>query len=58
VVGTQIARPTDLDWARELRDRCVENDVVFFIKQLGAEHKKRGKEEPVLDARRWMEYPT
>jgi protein gp37 len=52
------ARPMHLDWARELRDRCVERNVAFFLKQLGGEFHKRGKNEAILDARRWTEYPT
>ncbi|MEW6475252.1 MAG: phage Gp37/Gp68 family protein [Actinomycetota bacterium] len=29
------ARPMDLDWARDLRDRCAAAGVAFFVKQLG-----------------------
>jgi len=52
------ARSMDLDWARELRDRCVADGIAFFLKQLGGEFRKRGKEEAVLDGRRWTEYPS
>jgi protein gp37 len=51
------ARPMDLGWARELRDRCIERGIPYFLKQLGGEHKKRGKNEAILDGRRWTEYP-
>ena len=51
------ARPMDLDWARDIRDRCVSNGTKVFLKQLGGATKKRGKEEAVLDGRRWTEYP-
>jgi protein gp37 len=51
------ARPMHLDWVRELRDRCVESQIAFFLKQLGGSRDKRGGEDAVLDDRRWMEYP-
>ena len=54
----QGARPMDLDWARELRDRCVGNDIAFFFKQIGGEFNKQGKAEAVLDGRRWTQYPA
>jgi protein gp37 len=34
------ARPFELDWARDLRDRCAEAGVAYFVKQLPGE--KRG----------------
>lgn len=52
------ARPMDIDWARGLRDRCVDNGIAFFLKQLGGEFHKRGKDEAVLDGRRWTQYPA
>ncbi len=51
------ARPMDLRWAQELRDRCVVSDVAFFLKQLGGATDKRGKEAASLDGRRWTQYP-
>jgi hypothetical protein len=30
------AKPFELDWARSLRDQCLEARVPFFLKQLGA----------------------
>lgn len=52
------ARPMELDWARELRDRSVSSEIAFFFKQIGGEFRKRGKEEALLDGRRWTEYPS
>lgn len=52
------ARPMDLDWTRDLRDRCVFAGVAFFLKQLGGVHDKRGGEKALLDGRRWTEYPV
>ena len=52
------ARPMELDWVREIRDKCIASDVALFLKQLGGKRDKRGKEKAVLDGRRWTEYPT
>lgn len=49
------ARPMDLDWARELRDRCVAMGVPYFYKQEGA---KRGKGSNLLDGREWEQWPN
>ena len=51
------ARPMELDWARGLRDQCLEAGVSFFLKQLGGRRGKRSGEEAVLDGRQWREYP-
>lgn len=51
------ARPMDPQWARELRDLCLAQDVAYFFKQWGGETKKGGHDEAVLDGRRWIEYP-
>lgn len=34
------ARPFDLDWARDLRDRCAESGTAFFVKQLPGERRR------------------
>jgi len=37
IVGTESgpkARPTELSWIRNLRDRCSEKHVAFFVKQI------------------------
>jgi len=51
------ARPMDLDWARKVRDKCLNEGVAFFLKQLGGVRDKRGEEKAILDGRRWTEYP-
>jgi protein gp37 len=51
------ARPMDIDWARSIRDQCLDHDVAFFLKQLGGRRGKRGGDEAVLDGRTWREYP-
>lgn len=49
-------RPMDVDWARNLRDECVQADVAFFFKQHGgARPKANGRE---LDGRSWDEMPA
>jgi protein gp37 len=50
-------RPMALDWAREIRDACVEADVPLFLKQLGGHPKKRADAEAVLDGRTWTQMP-
>lgn len=34
-------RPFELNWARQLRDECAQNNVAFFLKQLGGFPNKR-----------------
>lgn len=51
------ARPMDPEWARIIRDQCLENDVAFFLKQLGGKRGKRGGDEALLDGRMWREFP-
>ena len=46
------ARPMAMDWAREIRDQCIEFSVPFFFKQRGG--KKLGR---LLDGREWNEFP-
>lgn len=48
-------RRVDVDWVRDLRDRCRAERVAFFFKQWGGRHpKSRGRE---LDGRTWDELP-
>ena len=49
-------RPVNVEWVRELRDRCAEAGVAFFFKQWGGRTSKaRGR---VLDDREWSDMPT
>jgi protein gp37 len=48
-------RKMDLDWARGLRDQCVEAGVPFFFKQIGGRRPKAGGRD--LDGRTWDEMP-
>lgn len=49
------ARPVHLEWVREIRDRCIEQDVAFFFKQWGGLRPKSGGRE--LDGREWSQFP-
>jgi protein gp37 len=49
-------RPMDLDWAREIRDRCQTAGSAFFFKQVGGRTPKAGGR--LLDGRTWDDYPA
>jgi protein gp37 len=49
------SRPIEADWVRDLRDRCQESGVAFFMKQWGGRTPKANGRE--LDGRTWDEYP-
>jgi protein gp37 len=48
-------RPMDLYWVREIRDRCQDEGVPFFLKQTSGFHPE---ELPELDGCQWMEVPS
>lgn len=48
-------RPLDLDWVREIRDRCVELGIPLFFKQVGGRTPKAGGR--LLDGRTWDQMP-
>lgn len=48
-------RSLDLDWVREIRDRCIERGVPLFLKQIGGRTPKAGGR--LLDGRTWDEFP-
>ena len=50
------ARPMQPDWAREIRDQCIDAGVAFHFKQWGGVFKKRNGRE--LDGRTWDEMPN
>lgn len=59
IVGAESgpgARPMDLGWVREVRDRCIEGGIPFFFKQ----HAVNGRKihTPELDGRMWTEFPV
>jgi protein gp37 len=50
------ARPMHIEWAREVRDQCGEQQVPFFFKQWGGIRPKSGGRE--LDGREWNDFPS
>lgn len=49
------ARPVEIEWLRDLRDKCLHGRVAFFFKQWGGRTPKaRGN---TLDGQQWMQYP-
>ncbi len=58
------SRPMSIEWARDLRDRCVQAGVAFFFKQWGQYGpegvRHRGKKDAgrELDGRLWDQMPT
>lgn len=53
------ARHMDPEWARELRDLCLDECIPFFLKQLGGPSGSKGDHESaILDGRTWKEVPT
>jgi protein gp37 len=49
-------RPLNLDWVREIRDRCVERGIAFFFKQKSAFSPKQL--DRLLDGREWNQVPV
>lgn len=49
-------RPMAVEWAREVRDQCIEQGVAFFFKQWSAYRPKT--KDRLLDGREWNEYPA
>ena len=50
------ARPMQPNWAREIRDQCVDVGVAFHFKQWGGVFKKRNGRE--LDGHTWDQIPA
>lgn len=55
--GGKDARLMQLDWARYVRDLCVELEIPFFLKQLGTRWGSKNKGGNVLDGQTWEQYP-
>lgn len=49
-------RSVKVEWLRDLRDRCGDEDVAYFFKQWGGHRPKSGGR--LLDGRTWDEMPT
>ncbi|MBN2180448.1 MAG: phage Gp37/Gp68 family protein [Sedimentisphaerales bacterium] len=50
------ARPMKIEWARNIREQCINRNVPFFFKQWGGVNKK--KTGRLLDGRTWDEMPV
>ena len=50
------SRSMNVDWVRNIRDRCIAQNVPFFFKQWGGVRKKEAGR--TLDGRQWDEMPT
>lgn len=50
------SRPMSVDWARMIRDVCLENSIPFFFKQWGGVRKK--EHGRILDRKTWTQFPT
>lgn len=49
-------RPMRIEWARDLRDRCLEAEIPFFFKQWGGRRSKSGGR--TLDGQEWSQMPS
>lgn len=49
------AREMKPEWVRDIRDKCIENEVPFFFKKWGG--ARRSENERFLDGREWNEFP-
>lgn len=50
------SRPMKIEWAKEIRDVCIENNISFFFKQWGGWNKKKNGRE--LEGKVYDEMPT
>ncbi|MGH7096031.1 MAG: DUF5131 family protein [Stellaceae bacterium] len=50
------ARPVEVRWVRDVRDRCLAAGVPFFFKQWGGLRAKSGGR--TLDGREWNQWPS
>jgi protein gp37 len=58
IVGAESgrgARPMDTGWVRDIRDRCVDGGVKFFLKQDAVNGRK--VKLPELDGEQWVQMP-
>lgn len=49
------SRPVEREWVVDIRDQCIDADVLFFFKQWGGRTPKAGGRE--LDGRHWDDMP-
>lgn len=51
------SRPMNIDWVRAIRDECIKARVPVFFKQARDPKTRRMVGLPLLDGRRWSQYP-
>jgi protein gp37 len=52
------ARPMELDWVRNVREQCRDNEIPFFFKQVGGTKKVNGSwGGDLLDGKQYHEFP-
>lgn len=49
------SRPMKYEWVRNIRDKCIEQEIPFLFKQWGGVRKKEAGR--LLDGREWNEFP-
>ena len=52
------ARPMNEEWARDLRDQCLDKMVPFFYKQKGGVRDKHSGSKAILDGKIWTQFPN
>ena len=50
------ARKMEADWARSIRDACIDSSVPFFFKQWGGTNRMKRRRS--LDRKLWNQYPN
>ncbi len=50
------ARPIEELWIKEIRDKCISNNIPFFFKQWGGINKKKSGRE--LEGEYWTQFPN
>ena len=56
LAGGRPGRPCDPYWVRDIRDKCQDADIPFWLKQMPSDGK-RVSENPLLDGVRWTQRP-
>jgi protein gp37 len=52
------ARPMQAEWAREVRDKCIQMKIPFFFKQWGGRGKVNKERGRLLDGVTWDQMPS
>lgn len=55
--ASDLPRPMETEWARDIQVECRARGAAFFLKQLGGYPDARAHEKAILDGRTWTEMP-